>query len=192
MGTSNAALVLTALLAAFLPKHAAGIIKGCLPITMDDVVAFPHPKFENYPAVASFAGSPASPVLPPHSLAQRFRTELRMQAPRGPDFAGAYTIAGWGCGSSCVQFAIIDARNGAVYFPASIPALNGGYVGGDSGPSQRFWGMRYYKSSRLLALIGTIGDDNAKTGVWYFEWTGTALKPLLWYKSSKTWCESGK
>jgi hypothetical protein len=190
MGATSAALVLTALLTAPLP--AAGIIKGCLPITMDDVSTFDRPRFENFPGTARFTGIRAPPVFPPHSLARRFRTELRTQARTGPGFAGALTIVGWGCGSSCLQFAIIDAKKGTVNFPTDIPTVSGVYVGGDTGPSQKYWGLQYFKSSRLLALIGTIGDDGATTGVWYFEWTGISLKPLLWYKSEKKWCETAK
>jgi hypothetical protein len=37
-----------------------------------------------------------------------------MAAEGGPNFAGHYTVALWGCGTSCQSFAIIDAKTGAV------------------------------------------------------------------------------
>jgi hypothetical protein len=48
--------------------------------------------------------------------ARMFRTELRRQAARGPNFAGHYTLALWGCGAGCANGAVIDARSGQVGF----------------------------------------------------------------------------
>lgn len=75
------------------------------------------PRFEQYPATAKFRGQPAPVNLNSHPQARMFRTNLRNGAPKGPNFAGHYTLVFWGCGTACQSFAIVDARNGRVYFP---------------------------------------------------------------------------
>src|SRR5262250_1611988 len=71
-------------------------------------------KFEDYPATADFKGKPAAPVLATKS-ARMFRTQIREAARKGPNFAGHYTVAEWGCGSGCVTIAVIDAVSGKVF-----------------------------------------------------------------------------
>jgi hypothetical protein len=53
------------------------------------------PQLEDYPATDIFRGTPARLVLATKD-ARMFRTELRRQAARGPNFAGHYTLALWG------------------------------------------------------------------------------------------------
>ena len=69
-----------------------------------------------YPAGAPFKGKPAAANLASHKDARMFRTRLREAAPGGPNFAGHMTVVTWGCGTSCQTVALIDARNGRVYF----------------------------------------------------------------------------
>ena len=60
-------------------------------------------RFEDYPVTAIFKGTPALPKL---RLGDRlFRTRIRKGAAKGPNFAGHYTIADWGCGTRCVSIA---------------------------------------------------------------------------------------
>ena len=47
--------------------------------------------------------------------ARRFRTMIREAAAKGPNFAGHFTVAEWGCGAGCVSVAIIDAATGSIY-----------------------------------------------------------------------------
>ena len=60
------------------------------------------PVFADFPVRDAFRGRPAAPVLATPE-ARRFRTELRRQAADGPNFAGFYTFARWGCGAGCVK-----------------------------------------------------------------------------------------
>lgn len=69
-----------------------------------------------YPGGAPFKGKPAAVNLASHKDARMFRTRLREAAPKGPNFAGHMTVVTWGCGTSCQTVALIDARNGRVYF----------------------------------------------------------------------------
>jgi hypothetical protein len=75
-----------------------------------------RPRFEDYPAKEIYKGRPA-PVRLDSRRARMFRTRLREEAPRGPNFAGHYTVVVWGCGTGCAQTAVVDARTGRVYFP---------------------------------------------------------------------------
>ena len=72
------------------------------------------PRFEDYPVRETFRGTPVPPVLSTRA-ARNYRTELRRQAPTGPNFAGHFTIASWKCGC-CNVVAVIDAISGEVRF----------------------------------------------------------------------------
>jgi hypothetical protein len=102
------------------PRAWQDVITGCLPLTIDDAARFRPPMFAEYPVLGDVQGPPAPRNIASHSLARQFRTMLRKGATEGPNFAGHHTIASWGCGSGCVQFAIIDARNGRVFFPPEV------------------------------------------------------------------------
>lgn len=61
-----------------------------------------------------FTGKPAEVDFSSNPEAYLFRTTIREQAAKGPDFAGHFTIAAWGCGVECQGYAIIDAITGKV------------------------------------------------------------------------------
>src|SRR5664279_959817 len=75
----------------------------------------PYP-FAQYPASVVFKGIPAPPKLAT-ARQQEFRTVPRDGAKKGPNFAAHYTVVIWGCGTSCAQFAIVDAITGRTYDP---------------------------------------------------------------------------
>jgi hypothetical protein len=169
---------------------ASDSITGCFPITIADASPFDPPSFELYPATQPNSGQ-VKVDLTSHPMARRYRTMLRAQAKSGPNFAGHYTIAGWGCGSSCLQFAIIDARNGRVYFPPHIGSVSTVHV--DQAlrePEPDFWGLRYRIDSRMLVVVGARNDDPSQEGIDYYEWSGRTLKRIRWLKSQKTYCEN--
>jgi hypothetical protein len=80
------------------------------------VAAEKRPRFEDYPARGTFRGTPAKVNLRSHPKARMFRTMLREGAKDGPNFAGYYTVITMGCGSDCKLVAVVDCRNGRVYF----------------------------------------------------------------------------
>jgi hypothetical protein len=138
--------------------------------------------FDDFPALSSFHGVPASPLL--KTAGQRlFRTQIRDAAKQGPNFAGRYTIADWGCGTSCEQMVVVDAKTGAVYespfgpLPRAVltygKALrydrdaNGNYIYDD---------LSYRLNSRLLIARGCPNDQNC--GAYFFEWSGSQFKLL--------------
>jgi len=133
------------------------------------------PRFEDYPAPV-YKGRPATLKLNGSKEARNFRTQLREGAKQGVNFAGHYTVASWGCGTACLQVALIDAKTGAVFFPEE---LNGFGVW--------FWdnndeALRFKPNSRLLVMSGFPASEGnkgePKSGLYYFEWTGRRLKLL--------------
>lgn len=46
--------------------------------------------------------------------AKLFQTTIAEQTAEGPNFAGHYTVATWGCGTECQGFAIVDSITGDI------------------------------------------------------------------------------
>jgi len=73
------------------------------------------PTFDQYRVTQpKFSGKPMQPVIKT-AEDRRFRTMIRKAAAGGPNFAGHFTVAEWGCGAGCVSVAIIDAATGSIY-----------------------------------------------------------------------------
>ncbi len=110
--------------------------------------ATPPPDFAAYPGEPVLAEAPATPELS-NRRARRFRTVLREGAAAGPNFDGHYRVVSWGCGSNCLEWAIVDLVNGHVWF-ATKPALS---CMGDEPRQARVPGwLETRVDSRLLAL----------------------------------------
>ncbi len=134
------------------------------------------PRFDQYPVFKKFFGKPASVNLRSHPMARKYRTMLR-QAVRedGINFAGHYIATTWGCGTQCQYVAIIDARNGKVYFAP----FNTGY------------GISFRLNSRLLITEPPeklnerfMEDEPHRPDSVYFKWNGKQLI-LLFPKKPK-------
>ena len=126
------------------------------------------PRFTDYVVDSRFTGTPAAPVLSSPD-ARRFRTEIRQDAGAGPNFAGHYTIALWGCGSTCMGFAVVDARTGEVSFHPRV---------------SRVWQVAYQTDSVLefpvrtaLPVIAgeTAGPEGSNVGKYFYEWKDRPL-----------------
>jgi hypothetical protein len=75
----------------------------------------PVPQFKDYPASQVYKGPNARVVLSRADL--NYKTRLREAAKNEkPNFAGHYILTSWGCGTECLQGAVIDARTGKVYW----------------------------------------------------------------------------
>jgi len=133
------------------------------------------PRFEDYPVKNHYAGRPA-PAQISSSRARLFRTAIRTGAKEGPNFAGHYTIVRWGCGSDCRQFAIVDARTGAVYFPHQLTQIDSGpWVGDDPLASEET--MQFNERSQLLIAVGRryTADHDRGVGKYYYVWRNNRL-----------------
>ena len=169
------------------------VMTGCLPLTVEDGTPFHPPVFADYRAEDDLRGRPAPVDLASHALASRFRTRLREAADRGPNFAGHYTIASWGCGSGCAQYAIVDARNGRVFFPPAVQFVDVMRVTDPEHLSYEDVLRRYFRrDSALFIVVGRplAGRrlDGKDEGIFYYRWTGTALRLVRFLRSDKKWC----
>lgn len=123
--------------------------------------------------------------LKSHKDARMFRTNLRNAAKEGVNFAGHFVLTTWGCGTNCSQSAIIDARNGQVFFPNQLAGAGFGFcdLPDDAEP------LVYKPDSRLLILNGFKGGDLGETetpcGIYYFEWTGKNFKQIKFVKKKR-------
>ena len=130
----------------------------------------PLPQFKDFPARDKFAGKPARPKLN-SKRARLFRTNIRTQTAEGPNFAGHYRIATWGCGSGCVQFAIVNLQTGDVYFPPEVETVMV-FLDQDDDP------LQYQVGSRLLVVLGHKEKPNwqsAEEGRFFYEWKNNRL-----------------
>ena len=126
------------------------------------------PRFEDYPVTDTLRGSPAPPRLESAPYGRTYRTRLRDGALKGPNFAGAFTVVMWGCGSPCQVVVVIDANTGQL----SSQALRTTH------------GVDYRKESRLLIADAVRpgdlpGDQCAVCGIEAaYLWEGGRFVPL--------------
>jgi hypothetical protein len=121
--------------------------------------------FAQFPAHDSFRGPAATVDLASDPDARRFRTVLRDGARAGPDFAGAFTVVTWGCGTECRQLAIVSARTGAVVFAGFALEAD----------------IHYRRASRLLVVDPrqcNYTEQELPGPAWrrFYEWNGRKLQ----------------
>ena len=148
-------------------------------------VAQSTPTLTKYPAKVETIKN-VTVNLRSHKNARMFRTNLRNAAKDGVNFAGHYILTTWGCGTNCSQSAIIDARNGRVFFPRELEGAGFGFCEfpDDTEP------IVYKANSRLLILNGFKGGDleklNTPCGAYYLEWSGTKFKQVKFEQKKRT------
>ena len=151
------------------------LLSGCLLVNAQ-AQGKPSPAFEDFATHGKFVGKPAAPKILSR-LARRFRTMIRDQAQNGPNFAGHYTVAYWGCGAGCMQLAIIDAKNGNVFFPQSLRTV---MILLEQDPEEDK-PLQYRVDSNLLIVTGYKEGANGSAsgrGKFYYLWNGNELKLL--------------
>jgi len=118
--------------------------------------------FAKYQVPLTFHGPIAKTVLTDQSE-HMFRTRIRDGAAKGPVFADHYAVAVWGCGTSCISFALINSKTGVVYMaPFSV-----------SGFAILHQGIHYRRNSRALHVVGELNEANPADR-WYV-WNGKKL-----------------
>ena len=142
----------------------------CYPITSADLRRPDAPRFEQFPPRDRFTGQPTPVNLRSHPMARQYRAVLQKGAAAGPNFAGHFTIVGWGCGASCVTFAVVDARTGSVHFPRNFHGVLGNHLATDDfePTGNGYWGLRYRIDSELLILLGALDEDENREGATYY------------------------
>jgi hypothetical protein len=129
-------------------------------------------KFGDYAVKETFEGKPARPLIVEKNH-RSFRTVIAEAAAKGPNFAGHYTVAEWGCGSGCMSLAVVDATTGKV-FSAPFQILTMPLVQGEE--AHEFKGAVYRLKSRLFIADGCQEDKSCSTT--YYEWKNDKFEVL--------------
>lgn len=136
--------------------------------------------------------------LQSHKNARMYRTNLRNATKGQANFAGHFILTTWGCGTNCTQSAIIDARDGRVFFPREFDGIVQGFcdLPPDANPihssemPDEYAPLLYKADSRLLVLNGFRGGDfddkKSRCGTYYFEWTGRQFKQIKFMPGKRT------
>ena len=147
------------------------------------------PKFEAFHEKSVWNKKPAQVDLTSDPEASRFRTVLTEGSKHGPNFAGHYTIVGWGCGTSCLNLALVDAKSGKVNFLTALGVLSEMNVDPstdhDVGINDEFLGLRFRRDSSLLVVLGATSGGGRGDGISFYQWTGVDLKLLTFVPRSE-------
>lgn len=177
---------------------AIGIVALCAPVgaeecsplfSLQDADRLNPPHFDGHQVAVPKLGRPAAARIDGNKQAKLYRSVLKEGATKGPNFAGHYTIVGWGCGSSCLQFAIVDARTGEVFFPAGIHNIATDHVQAVDGEETEYTGLRFRLDSDLLITLGAINEDERQEGWSFFKWTGGKLDLIRFIPRPGQECE---
>lgn len=143
------------------------------------------PELSDYPAGERFTGRPAPVKLNSAPDARMFRTVLRRQAAEGPNFAGHYRLAEWGCGSGCLSIAVVDSSTGNVVFPDNVSPIAFMHYYKDE--SMDRYGIVYNVKSRLLIVCG-MSCEHDQDGDYYFVFENGRFREIaaqVWEPAAK-------
>jgi len=166
-------------------KRSVSIIAAFFLIAASALAQTKRPAFSAYPVTAEKAlargiNFKASPD------ARTFKTRLTEALKGDVNFAGHYVVAGWGCGTGCISGAIIDARDGRVYWPIQFNAMSTWYDGNDYVDKP----IEYRNNSRLLILRGSPGvkegDADKPYGEYYYEFRNNELRLIKFIPYKRT------
>jgi len=150
----------------------------CRFVMTADLADAKAPRFDEYPT-ATERFVPASKLnFDSDPIATTYRTILRREMIKRPNYAGHYRVVFRGCGTSCAIFAVIDLRTGSV-----ITAKEFGFVSGANLLADDFlpgaltdgWGFRFKRGSSLLVVLGAPDENESKTGAYCFVLRGEGL-----------------
>lgn len=145
-----------------------GVVAALLIYTANPAFGAEPPTFDQFSVKELFDKAPAPVDLKSHPRAKRYKAALSASASQGPNFAGHYRIVTWGCGSSCLELAIVDLENGRVHFPGN---LKRDYYQGVRDGTEPF---SFRKDSALLVVAGS-PNHRERLGLHYFLWKSDEL-----------------
>ena len=130
------------------------------------------PRFDAYPVTAPTSTPAAKPNFesaPP--AARAYRSSMEAAMAKGPVFAGTVSLARWGCGSGCENWALIDRTTGTITVPAApLQPLDYNL------PCEREL-LEFRPDSRLL-LVHRADDGRVTTHAMLWSDDAHALTPL--------------
>jgi len=166
----------------------------CRFVTAADLSDTKAPSFNNYPATSKEVNSNSKLDLTSNPIARKFRTVLRHEMAKGPNYAGHYRVAVWGCGMSCAAFAVVNLETGTVITPREFATVVGIHLAADDflfGTGSDYWGFRYKNNSSLLVVLGAPDEDESRAGAYYFVLQGERLRLIHATRVTKN-CENVK
>ncbi len=145
----------------------------CRTVTTEDLVDKRAPTFATYRVTSPETVENPNLDLKSNPTARMYRTVLRREIAKGPNFAGHYRVAVWGCGSSCSMFAVVNLNSGRVITPGGFSSTSGVFFGVDNqkllpGSQRDYWLLGFTKDSRLLVVLGDLDEDEGREGAFYF------------------------
>lgn len=153
----------------------------CRLITTKDLSDSKAPTFEAYPVPIRQGVTRPKLDLSSNPLATTYRTVLRREVAKGPNFSGHYRVAIWGCGSSCAMFAVVNLKTGRVITPRGFTTVSGVHLMANEflpNAETDFWGFRFRSDSTLLVVVGALNEDESKEGAFYFSMKNERLVPI--------------
>jgi hypothetical protein len=170
---------------------AAQAADTCAPL---DAVLKSAPKFSDF-ASHAFAGPNVAPRLHASRDAWTYRTALGEAAKAGPNFAGRYTIAAWGCGTGCIDWGIIDQADGKVSFDGRIRTVENltdvwpvnepvtKHYGALGANAAGFDTLLFRPDSSLFVMLGAPGGDETASGIHWYRWKNERFEQVRFVAS---------
>jgi hypothetical protein len=146
----------------------------------DDISRLKVPKFHDYKS-EKYVGKLNPTDFSSSPELKNWKTVISKGYTQGVNFAGKYTLISWGCGSGCVQNALVNAETGKVIRPPEIAML----ISVETRFSPKGFAklgltndaiLNFYKDSSLIAVIGKLGEDSKKNGIYFFNWDGEKFR----------------
>ncbi len=143
------------------------IITFCLWSFQLGATSAPH--FSDFPVREIFKGIAVPPRIN-NQFEQRFKTRILEASRLGVQFAGHYGVAKWGCGTSCVEIALVNLADGRVCRGPFEVLTYGQAFNYDGGPG----GLEYHADSELLVARGCPNEAHCAT--YYYVWNERQYK----------------
>jgi len=129
------------------------------------------PQFRDYPA-EPYSG-PSAPVILATPDEVNFRTRLREAVRQPANFAGSYSLALWGCGTSCVTGAAVNLKTGhVVWLPSSICCW-------PMDVDSKFQPVVAHLNSTLIVLSGLRNEKEGDQGAHFYSLEGERFGHIL-------------
>lgn len=135
------------------------------------------PRFSDYPET-KLSRELVKPPLVPEDWDEELKLRLldSVGSSSRANFAGRYFVAVWGCGTACVNGAIIEPRTGKMH---SLPSVSGW-----KNVHRNFKGISFRHNSRLIILSGDRDDKEGDMGEHFYVFENGEVKFLKTIKSN--------
>lgn len=144
----------------------------CRIVTTADLTDKRAPVFNDYRVASPETVGNPKVDLTTNPIARMYPSVLRQEISHGPNFAGHYRLAAWGCGSSCTMLAVVNLNTGRVITPEGFSRTSGVYFAIDTQKllpkaDPEYSLLAFRKDSNLLAVFGDLDEDERREGAFY-------------------------